>query len=192
MRNSNRNFIEKRRLAGLTLVEVMMSVAILSIMLSSIHAFNSQCVSVMRSKRNLGASSLLMQERVEAFRMANWATVTTSEGVSGLLANQTNSLEFGFMAIGSTVEKVTITAFDPATGTVSGPSITATRADGPVQMSGATNLSDSTAVRLDFEFSWQEMGRTVGPRKLSTTLGSFGFSRTTISRKPYLPKAPNS
>lgn len=63
---------------GMSLVEVMVSAAILAIFLGSLFVLNASSMQTLKMTREAAASSQVLQQRVESLRIANWQLITQS------------------------------------------------------------------------------------------------------------------
>lgn len=192
--SSNRDQVKTRGgCSGFSLVEILVSLSILALFMGSIYALNAQCISISRTQKNLAAASQLLQERIEAFRVADFDDVLTSSGVVNLLANstltQSNSC-FLSVTPNDIVESVNVARFDASTGNTTGGIIKVTRTGTDVSVEESAALTGAKLVRVDFTVSWKEGGRTVSTRGLSTTLGNGGFTSGALSTYAFNPAVP--
>jgi hypothetical protein len=67
-----------RRVAALTLVEVLTAVAIAILFLGSVFALNTSAMTVLKTSRESAWASQVLQQRMESLRIANWQLITQS------------------------------------------------------------------------------------------------------------------
>jgi Tfp pilus assembly protein PilV len=76
---------------GLTLVEVLTAAAIVAIGFVGVFAINKRNLHVMRASRESATASQVLQQRAEQLRIADFSTVATSSGLTGLMQTGTDS-----------------------------------------------------------------------------------------------------
>jgi prepilin-type N-terminal cleavage/methylation domain-containing protein len=72
---------------AMTLIEVSIAMAISALFLGSLFTMNSQCIAMIRMAREAACASQVLQQRVEALRIANWHQITDADWVSNNIMN---------------------------------------------------------------------------------------------------------
>jgi len=132
--------------AGLTLVEVMISVVLLAAFFASIFEVNAVCLRYIDATKESVAALQLVHDRVETLRNVAYSDLTSSSYVQGLVATAANTSDFCSKA----TEIIKIRAYPTANGVTQ-----FTRSPGGAVTvdSTATSLG-STLVQIDVSTTW--------------------------------------
>jgi len=152
--NSYRVGLERSRkpLAGVTLVETMMAVALVAVFFVSIFEVNGLCLRYITSSKNNVAVLQGVQDRLEQLRNLSFANLTSASYVQSLMAMPANGSEF---LARSPTEVVTFSAYP--TPDASDTQITLS-AGGSSATIGSTdsNLSNAKLVKINITYTWAE------------------------------------
>ncbi|SRR6266404_4426821 len=177
-----------RNTAGFTLAEVLIAVAVSVIFAMATYATNARLLLALRAQRESTAASMMLQERMEAFRgiyysnaASNAATGTTSPATM-TTADIVQTLTTSEAQLGSSLtETVIVSGYLTTTGgtgypgdgsaanqwTRSGGSTTATLGS-PSNSSLATNYD---LIHVDIKLSWTSANGRTRQRELSSVFG---------------------
>ncbi|HEX8310807.1 MAG TPA: hypothetical protein VF614_05775 [Chthoniobacteraceae bacterium] len=144
-----------RNSGGATLVEVLLSVALVAFSFSSLFALYSVTLRSVRAQEETIAATLCLQQRCDQIRAANWGVITDADRLkTAILAASTVQLTLGGLE-----QTITVNAH-PAPGAtpikVKRKNTTSTVESEPAD----TSISASSAVRVDVRASWASQGRT--------------------------------
>jgi prepilin-type N-terminal cleavage/methylation domain-containing protein len=106
-----RQFLLRRRRTAFTLVEVIVSMTILTALLTGVFSISGRCSSVVKSVKEFGAANRAVRDRVEQIRRSNWTTTTSSTALRDLVVND---IPASSDAIPSGIETLTISAYPPS------------------------------------------------------------------------------
>lgn len=175
-------------LLGMTLAEVLVTIAIITLFLASIYAMNSQIMLVVRSTRNQTGASRLLQERTEQLRIAGWSSITSPDTLKKLVEQPTRPEATGWLAnLTDPQETVTVTGLSPLNLLELNSNIVVRRKGGTASVSSSGSLLLESLVKVDVELCWTESGRPVAPRRMSSTISPGGLVSATLSNLPYVP-----
>lgn len=175
------------RILGITLVEIMVTVAIVGIFLASIYAMNSQLMLVIRSTRNQSSASRILEERTEQLRMAGWTSITDPEILRQLVSLPMRPESSGWFAqVNDVQETVTVTGLNSQDLSELNSNIVVRRQNGSTAVSSSGILRAESLVRVDVELAWKEGEREVPPRKTSATISPGGFVSASLSESPFV------
>jgi uncharacterized protein (TIGR02598 family) len=96
----------------MTLVEMSVAIAIAAIFLASLFTMNSSAIQTLRMARETACASQILQQRVEALRIANWHQITD---VDWLKSNIMNSDVAGADSLKDESETLTLVAYGSST-----------------------------------------------------------------------------
>lgn len=127
---------------GFTVVESMVAGVIMAIFLSALFALNGSSLSAIRNAKESTCASQILQQRIEAMRIANWHNVTDAVWLkNNLLAKDAP----GSSLLKSASETLSLTPYE---GTTTG-TTTLTRSAGTVSINSQnTNLLTENAVKV--------------------------------------------
>ncbi len=107
----NRQFLLCRTRAAFTLVEVIVSMTIMTALLTGVFTVSSRCSSVLKSVKEYSAANRAVRDRVEQIRRSSWTTTTSANALRDLVVN---AIPASSSAIPSEVETLTISAYPPS------------------------------------------------------------------------------
>lgn len=177
---------------GMTLVEIVVSAAIVCTFLASLYAMNSQIMLVLRSTRNQLSASRVLEERTEQLRMAGWGSITQPELLRKLVSEQMRPESSGVFSEPDTRETVTVTALNSLDLSERNSNIVVRRQNGTTNVSSSGGLPGECLVRVDVELTWKESGRDVAPRKTSATISAGGLVSASLAKAPYVAVQRNT
>ena len=176
------------KIDGFTLAEVLIAVAVSVIFAVAAFATNERLLLALRSQRETTAASMMLQERMEAFRGIYYSNVasTTASGTTSpatmTAADIIQTVTTSELQLGSTLtETVTISGYWTSTGgqgyghdgsvanvwTRSGGATTATLAS-PSNSSLASNYD---LIQVDITLTWTSANGRTRTRELSSVFG---------------------
>jgi len=156
-----------RRAAGFTLIEAVVTVAMVGLFLSALMVMNSNVLALLRTAKDNASASQTVQERVERMRIANWVQITDANYIaSTLLGNASASTG----SLGNPVETVSVTGYR-STGDVPGMRAKVVRQNNATQivLSNAA-LKDERMVRVEVNLTWRGFPRNRLRERATTAL----------------------
>lgn len=102
----------KPRNAGTTLIEATIAAATSAMFLSSLFTMNMTAMKTIRTSREGGCASQVLQQRVESMRIANWHQITDADWSS---ANLLGSEAAGYDGLSQVTETLTLVPYGSAT-----------------------------------------------------------------------------
>lgn len=165
-----------RRRAGITLVEVVVSAALLSLMMLGLMALNSTCRAFARAQRETALASYTVEHAIEDLRARNWGQISNASSVKTWL--QTLSSD-GLTNLRRPRVKVTVAPYPPLTPAPT-PIVVSREADGSCtvvsQPPSGFSLRSLCAVRVDFELTWNSSnGNKERTRSISSVVSLSGL-----------------
>ena len=160
--NSYRAGLKRSRkpLAGVTLVETMMAVALVAVFFVSIFEVNGLCLRYITSSKNNVAVLQGVQDRLEQLRNLSFANLTSASYVQSLMTTPANGAEF---LARSPTEVVTLSAYP--TPDASNTQITLSAEASSANMNSTdSNLANAKLVKINVTYTWTE---TFGGRSRS-------------------------
>jgi type II secretory pathway pseudopilin PulG len=112
---------------GSTLIESMIAAAICALFLGSLFALNMSTMATIKMARETACASQVLQQRVEAMRIANWHQITDADWIN---ANLLNTDAAGSNTLKNISETLTLTPY----GSSSVSATQLTRANGSSQI----------------------------------------------------------
>jgi prepilin-type N-terminal cleavage/methylation domain-containing protein len=177
----------RARQSGFSLVEVVVATALVTLGLSGIYAMQGQTLQVMRSARDSGSASQLLQQRIEDLRMCNYADVTKSAGLVFLMNGSGGKMdsEDELAHLRNLRESVTISTYARAgvTPVPAEQAFTVTRTNGVATASTALDLSAQTQVMVRLGVTWSDRSKS-HRREFTTVMSRGGVSPRGISKRP--------
>ena len=178
-----------------TLVEVLVTIAIIAIFLASLYAVNSQVMLLIHSSRNQNAASRILQDRTEQMRAAGWNVVTSPDQLKTLFERPAQAESSGMFAEATNAfENITVTALETGTLAEKNANIILRRENGITRLSFSGNLAESDIVRLDLEVGWDEANHPAIPKRVSATISRGGLVTSSIARPGtrtvFVPNSP--
>ena len=180
--------LRKQEPAGFTLAEVLIALAVCIIFGVAAFATNQRLLLTLRSQRETTAASMMLQERMEAFRgiyYANLASTTasgTTSPASMTAGDIVQTVTTSEAQLGSTLtETVTISGFWTNTGIAGYPSDgsvanTWTRSGGSAAASlgspsNSTLAANYDLIQVDIKLQWTSANGRTRTRELSSVFG---------------------
>ena len=139
-------------LAGTTLVETLVALAIVAGLFVSIFEVNGICLRYITSSKNNVAALQGVQDRLEQLRNLKFSTLTSASSVQSLMATPANGSEF--LARNPT-EVVTLSAYPTPDGTNTTITLSAGGSSATIN-STDSNLSNATLVKVNITYTWTE------------------------------------
>jgi Tfp pilus assembly protein PilV len=147
---------QQQQEAGLTLIEVLISVVLLAAFFASVFEVNAVCLRYIDATKESVAALQSVHDRVEALRNLAYSDLTTTSYVQGLMATAANTSDFCNKA----TETVKIRAYPTANGVTQ-----YTRsANGAVAVDSTATSLGSSLVQIDVSTTWN---LTLGGRSRS-------------------------
>lgn len=161
-----------------TLVEVCVASAVCIIFATAAFATNQRLLSAIRTQKETVAATLMLQERMENFRVWPYSSIADNSFVSNYIVSQPTSSEalLGGGINGSLSETVTVSGYHLATGgTASSHSNQWVRnASQPTGNSTDTNSTLATnydLLKVDIQISWTAASGRARTRELVAIFG---------------------
>jgi hypothetical protein len=141
-------------LAGITLVEAMVSLSLLALGYAGISMTNSVCLHIVRRQRETVAAGQLLQERMEQMEAAGWSNITDGTRIAGkVLAVLSAHSKY----LGTAHELIRVSTY-PAVIPAAAPIVVERWSDGTLQVSSTPppgiSLRNFLAVRADVHVDW--------------------------------------
>lgn len=158
--------------AGWTLVEAVVSLAVLGIGISGVLAINSRVLSQLRSTRQTAAATHALQERMDATRRATWLQLTDIGYVSGTMLG---SAAAAAADLPNLVEDVEVANYPPLPSPVNA---ARRKANGSVTIV-STNVNQGTearAVRVLSRATWTGANGIRRTRENATIVAKDGIT----------------
>jgi prepilin-type N-terminal cleavage/methylation domain-containing protein len=173
---------------GFTLVEVMVAASLIILCLTGIYTMQAQGMMLLRQGRNAGATSQMLQQRVEQLRGSAYSTVTSSTGLASLMngASATMPSELELVGVRNLTETITVFPYyrPSVTPPVTSQSFTITRINRVATGPGtATSLAAEPQVKAHLRVFWADREGN-HQREFTTVLSSGGLSASGISTRP--------
>jgi hypothetical protein len=170
--------LSKHSISGLTLVEVMVTVTVLSMMLVGLAGLDRTCRGLVRAQRETAQASQLLEETVERLRAGNWSQLTDptamSQTLGGLQSASLDNLEKPRL-------RLTVSTYPPVSPQPT-PLVVERASDGTVQIVSAPpvgfSLRSLLSVRVDARVTWQSGARKADRmREVSSVVSLSGLLR---------------
>jgi len=160
--NSYRVGLKRSRkpLAGVTLVETMIAVALVAVFFVSIFEVNGLCLRYITSSKNNVAVLQGVQDRLEQLRNLSFANLASASYVQSLMTTPANGAEF---LARSPTEVVTLSAYPTANASNTQITLSAGGSSATIN-STDSNLATAKLVKVNVTYSWTE---TLGGRSRS-------------------------
>lgn len=145
----------KRKLVGLTLIEVVISAALFSIIIAGLGMVDSTCRKLVRAQRETALASQTLEELVERLRASSWSGLTNATNTKDLLSGfQSNSQT----PLSNSSLRITVTPYPPVTPAPT-PLVVERGSSGSAsivsQPASGVSLRSFLAVRVDTRITWQ-------------------------------------
>jgi hypothetical protein len=165
----------RRCLAGFSLCETVIAMAIGVIAISGAAALNSQQLRIVADTRQASAASHALQERLEQVRSVNWKQVIDATYLTGtFLAAPPKSVA----PLADYQENITITGWPAGGGTVLRITKEPKLAAQVVAQSG--DLANERLLKIVVQLKWEGTAGIVHTRELATILSNGGISRVNL------------
>lgn len=139
-------------LAGTTLVETLVALAIVAGLFVSIFEVNGICLRYIKSSKSNVAALQGVQDRLEQLRNLKFSSLTSAPSVQGLMATPANGSEF---LARSPTEVVTLSAYPTPDGTNTQITLSAGGSSATIN-STDSNLTSTTLVKVNVTYTWTE------------------------------------
>jgi Tfp pilus assembly protein PilV len=186
----------RKRLAGVTIVEVLLSAVLIFIGLGSIFEMNTHSIELLRATHLTAASTQMLQERVETIRSKAWPEMSNSTALAILMQTPAQSeVEMSAPALTETITmSVPPTASGQATpngqAMANGQSFEVQRQKGQVRILQAADLGSAPLLLADILLTWGVSPR-VQQRELRVIICRTGLTRSGIFGSAFGRPAPN-
>jgi hypothetical protein len=165
-----------RRRAALTLIEVVVSAALLSLMMLGLMALNSTCRAFAKAQRETALASYTVEHAIEDLRARNWGQISNANSVKTWVQNLSCD---GLSNLRRPRVKVTVAPYPPLTPEPV-PIVVSREADGVCtvlsQPPSGFSLRSLCAVRVDFELTWNSSnGNRERTRSISSVVSLSGL-----------------
>jgi Tfp pilus assembly protein PilV len=192
----------RRNLAGVTIVEVLLSAVLIFIGLGSIFEMNTQSIELLRATHLTAASTQMLQERAEAIRSKAWPEISNSTAMAILM--QTPAQSEGEMSAPALTETITLSVPPTANGQLtangqiasSGPapsggqSFEVQRQQGQVRILQRGDLGTAHMLLADILLTWGQSPR-VQQREMRVIICRTGLTRCGIFGSAFARPTPN-
>jgi hypothetical protein len=186
--------VAARRENGVTMVEVLVAALLILLSLGGVFAMNARSLHILRATRQVTASSLIAQQRLETIRSKAWSEFTSATALAHLM--QTPSESESELADSSPTETITVTV--PPTPSAPVPpgssSIKVQRQGEVVRVLGAGDLGAESMLLVSATVQWRDLHglqertrRTIVYRLGLTRSGIFGSA---LGRPAVPPASP--
>jgi Tfp pilus assembly protein PilV len=185
--------------AGFSIMEAAFAAGIIAIALSSMFAFNSACLLLVRNAKESAAAMLSNQQRVEELRSWNWKFLTDNDywadpanpktTTSFWLASLMNVPTESGAALNNATEVVTVTENGFLQGATAA-SFQVTRNSSGASLTDSNNpvsLYTAKMLKIDVTLSWKALGGRNRSRKSSAIIayGGLIYNVNSISAPNY-------
>jgi hypothetical protein len=171
--------ISRTRLAGTTIVEAMVAVAIVGAFFATIFELNAVCLRYIDASKESLAALQGVQDRLEALRNLAFtpdpagSDLANATYLQGLMATPANGSDF---AATKPIEVVTIKAYNTSTKGTSGTGIQITRPAGanvtPSIDLNSLVLPTPAVVLVKVTYTWSMLGGRAGSEQTETIMSS--------------------
>lgn len=162
---------------GTSLVEAVMALGIVGVVTSGMYALNGQVMNLVKSNQQASASSLVLQERVEQLRIANWRQVTDLEFITNtLLGSDVRSAS----SLGQLSETVKISGY-PNPEAIDPIIVSRESGSAAVVTSQGGNFLTQSLARVDVTIEFTGPDGRSHTRQSSTVMSKSGVSRLNIA-----------
>jgi Tfp pilus assembly protein PilV len=161
---------------GTTVVEAIVSVAIITIALGALMTLNGNQLRLVKASRETNSASLVVQERVEKLRTISWPDLVDPTHMS----NSFLGVEAKAAPILNEIsEKVLIIPF-PTTGTSTPMELKKQSNSTVTVVTNGSGLVDEKLVRVDLTLGWKGSDGKPHTRAVSTLLAKSGVNRNDV------------
>ena len=150
MHTTHRGTEDAVRVAGFTLIETTLAIAMLGLFIAMLLVMNSNVLGLLRSSKDNVSASQALQERVEQLRIVNWLQITDADYLANtLLATGTGSSN----SLPGAMETLTVSPY-PAKES-SGKAQVMRRNNSTRLVGSNVDLKNERMVRVDLELAWE-------------------------------------
>ena len=161
------------------MVEVLVAAMLIFISLGGIFAMNARSIHILRTTRQVTASSLMAQQRIEAIRGHPWAQISTAAGLAELLRSPTESEKE--LADAAPVELITLSVPPTPGAPAAADVLRVRRQGGAVRIEDGGDLDGQSVLLVTVMVQWRGLHgtqertrRTIVYRSGLTRSGIFG------------------
>jgi hypothetical protein len=188
-------------LRGVTIIEVLVASLLVMMGLGGIFAINTRCLHLLRSTRQVAASSQMLQQRMETLREKPWPEVSNSTALAQLMRTPTESEKE--LADAGVVEAITVSV-PPTVDAIAKDKVrafTVLRQRGTTQIPDPGDLGAEPLLLVEIVLTWrgiqkdqQRRQRTMICRTGLTRSGIFGstFGRPSLTTPGLTTPAPTT
>lgn len=163
---------DKRLSTGITLIESTVATAIATIFLGSLFTINTSSMQTVKIAREAASASQVLQQRVEAMRIANWHQITDAIWLRDNLMNSPDAPKMD--ALKSPSEQLTIVPYDSSTTG----NIQLNRSNGTTTIINSTPLLTENAIKVIWTVTYSGTPRERAmTRQLTTILAKGGVAK---------------
>jgi Tfp pilus assembly protein PilV len=167
----------RHHLAGFTLAEAVISVAVSMIGLGGVMMMNAQQLKLVSSIRESNAASWVLQDRVEQMRHISWDHLTNADLLKSALSNVPECAS----ALQGYKERITLVKSSDATkADATKLVIERTGAGQATTISAGAGISTGVEVKADVLISWTGKGGRVRQRSYTSIISDSGITRTNV------------
>lgn len=165
-----------KAVAAFTVVEAMMAIGISMLTLGAAMTLNGQQLKLVKSTRESNASSLLLQDRVEQFRILSWRSFTDAKYLRDSFI-ATRPASAGLLP--NVSEQIKVEAWpDPS---VSNKILVEYAANGsPAILLSGAGLSDQRMAKVDMVVTWTGKDNRQRTRSYASIISNSGVNRTNL------------
>jgi prepilin-type N-terminal cleavage/methylation domain-containing protein len=167
--------------SGFTFPELCIAIAVAAIFGLAAYATNERLLIALKSQRETTAASMMLQERMEAFRALSYSNVANPSYVQTNIVQKTTTSETELGGItGSLTETITVSGYLTTTGGAGYPTDGSTPNQwlrNSTYQTGHQNSSSSTLatsydlLQVDIKLSWTSANGRTRQRELSAIFG---------------------
>jgi len=181
----------RKDLAGVTIVEVLLSAVLIFIGLGSIFEMNTHSIELLRATHLTAASTQMLQERVETIRSKAWPEMSNSTALAILM--QTPAQSESEMSAPALTETITMSAPQTANGQVTpnAQSFQVQRQQGQVRILQVADLGAAPLLLVDVLLTWGPSSH-VQQRDLRVIICRTGLTRSGIFGSAFGRPVPDS
>ena len=173
----------ERCTAAFTILEVLIAALLICIALGGILEMNTRSIHILRSTRQVAASSLILQQRMEMIRARPWPEISNSTALAQLMGAATDSE--AELADAGCMESIKVSVAETsAAGTVDGGRyFTILRQRGTAEVQDAADFGKQSTLLFEDWVTWRDL-HGVHERKLRTIICRAGLTRSGIFGSP--------
>lgn len=173
--------LNKQSQSAFTFSELCIAIAVVTIFGLAAYATNQRLLIALRSQRETTAASMMLQERMEAFRALSYSNVADPTYIQTNIVQKatTSEVELGGVT-GTLTETITVSGYLTTTGGTGYPNDGSTPNQwvrNSTYQTGHQNSSNSSLatsydlIQVDIKLSWTSANNRTRQRELSAVLG---------------------